>query len=76
MKLNNQVEANAFLKLVRECKGEVKLTSPFGDVFNLRSNFMQYVATAMMLNSESQNLTLYCSDPEDEAKFKAMFGED
>ena len=73
MKLNNMVEANEFLKAVNKCKGHVELRSSEGDVYNLRSRFMQYIVVGVLINSEKDNLELYCSNREDEAMFMEMF---
>lgn len=73
MKLRSTSEIEGFTKTVDECHGEVWLESP--DVkLNLKSKMSQYVAIGELIRAEGNNLELYCSLPEDEARFFAFFG--
>lgn len=68
MKIKNLKDIETFLNVVNECKGDVTLTSQYGDKFNLKSALTQYVAIG-------DELELWCSDKEDETKFLKMFDE-
>lgn len=72
MKINNIKDVETFLKVVNECKGNVTLTSIYGDQFNLKSALSQYVAVAALLGEHGEELELFCSDKEDEVKFLKM----
>ena len=41
MKIKNIKDVETFLKVVDECKGDVTLTSVYGDKFNLKSKLTQ-----------------------------------
>lgn len=69
MKINNITLVNEFLEIVRECKGNVYLTSNEGDKFNLKSAMSQYVAMGALLGQKGDELELWCEEKEDEAKF-------
>ena len=69
MKINNITLVNEFLQIVRECKGNVYLTSNEGDKFNLKSAMSQYVAMGALLGQKGDELELWCEEKEDEAKF-------
>ena len=43
MRLTKIKEVNDFLEIVNHCKGEVTLTSQYGDKYNLKSLLTQYV---------------------------------
>ena len=75
MRLTNISEVNTFIKLINECKGDVWLESAEGDKINLKSKLSQYVAISALLSIEGDHLDLYCSLPEDEAKFIMFFHE-
>ena len=57
MRLTKIKEVNDFLEIVNHCKGEVTLTSPYGDKYNLKSLLTQYVAIAALLESMVMNLS-------------------
>ena len=42
MKIKNLKDVETFLNVVNECKGDVTLTSQYGDKFNLKSALTQY----------------------------------
>ena len=69
MKLSNIEQVNEFLQIVKECKGDVYLTSQQGDKFNLKSSFSQYIAMGALLGNHGDDLELWCDDKADEAKF-------
>ena len=69
MKLSNIDQVNEFLAIVKECKGDVYLTSPQGDKFNLKSNFSQYIAMGALLGNHGDDLELWCDDKSDESRF-------
>lgn len=73
MKIRNIKEAEEFIKTVDSCKGEVYLTSQYGDKFNLKSKLSQYVGIATLIGEHADALELWCDDKEDEAKFLRLF---
>lgn len=75
MKINNITLVNEFLEIVRECKGNVYLTSNEGDKFNLKSAMSQYVAMGALLGQKGDELELWCEEKEDEAKFMKFLEE-
>lgn len=75
MKIKNLKDVETFLNVVNECKGDVTLTSQYGDKFNLKSALTQYVAVAALVGEYGDELELWCSDKEDEMKFLKMFDE-
>ena len=75
MKIKNIKNVETFLAVVNECKGEVTLTSVYGDKYNLKSALTQYVAVAALLGDHGEELELWCTDKNDEKKFFKMFNE-
>ena len=75
MKIKNIKNVETFLAVVNECKGEVTLTSVYGDKYNLKSALTQYVAVAALLGDHGEELELWCTDKNDEKKFYKMFNE-
>ena len=75
MKIKNIKNVETFLTVVNECKGEVTLTSVYGDKYNLKSALTQYVAIAALLGDHGEELELWCTDNDDEKKFFKMFNE-
>ena len=69
MKLTKIEQVNEFLSIVDSCKGDVTLTSTYGDNFNLKSKLTQFVAMGALLGEHGDSLELFCSDSADEAKF-------
>lgn len=69
MKLSNIEQVNEFLNIVKECNGEVYLTSQQGDKFNLKSSLSQYIAMGALLGNSGDELELWCDDKNDEIKF-------
>ena len=75
MRLHNIGEINDFLETVDRCKGDVWLESAEGDKLSLKSSLSRYVAIADLIRDKGEMLELYCSLPEDEAKFMYLFSE-
>lgn len=75
MKIKNIKNVETFLSVVNECKGEVTLTSVYGDKYNLKSALTQYVAVAALIGDHGEELELWCTDKDDEKKFLKMFNE-
>lgn len=75
MKLTNISEVDNFIKTINECSGDVWLESVDGNRINLKSKLSQYIAISALISIEGDNLELYCSVPEDEAKFLKFFSE-
>lgn len=66
MKLKNAAQVGEFLAAVNKCKGEVYLTSQYGDKFNLKSQLSQYIAIAALVNAAGEDLELFCENKDDE----------
>ena len=75
MKLTKIDHVEDFLAAVNECKGDVTLTSQYGDKYNLKSLLSQYVAIGALLSDKGDELELWCSNREDEQKFMKFFKE-
>lgn len=75
MRIKNIKDAEVFLNVVKQCKGDITLTSQYGDKFNLKSALSQYVAVAALLGEHGEELELWCTDKSDETKFLEMFKE-
>lgn len=75
MKLTKISQVEDFLAIVNTCKGDVTLTSPYGDKYNMKSLLTQYVAIGALLGERGNELELFCSSKEDEAKFLKFFNE-
>lgn len=75
MRLTNINEVNKFINLVNECNGDVWLESIDGDRINLKSKLSQYIAISALISAEGENLELFCSLVEDEARFFKFFHE-
>lgn len=72
MKIRNIENVEKFLEVVNNCTGSVSLTSVYGDKFNLKSTLTQYVAIAVLLGEHGEELELWCSNKDDEARFLQM----
>ena len=73
MRINNINEINDFLCAVKQCSGNVYLTSPEGDKFNLKSEFSQYIALGALLGDKGDYLELFCDNKADETYFFNFF---
>lgn len=75
MKLTKISQVEDFLTIVNTCKGDVTLASQYGDKYNMKSLLTQYVAIGALLGERGDELELFCSSKEDEAKFLKFFNE-
>lgn len=75
MKLTKISQVEDFLAIVNTCKGDVTLTSQYGDKYNMKSLLTQYVVIGALLGEKGDELELFCSSKEDEAKFLKFFNE-
>ena len=75
MRLHNIGEVNDFLETVDRCEGDVWLESAEGDKLSLKSSLSRYIVIADLIRDKGEMLELYCSLPEDEAKFMYLFSE-
>ena len=75
MNFTNINQVDDFLDTVKTCKGDVWLESVDGNKFNLKSSMSTYVAMSKMIRNESNNLELFCSDRESEAKLLKFFND-
>lgn len=75
MRLQKISQVQLFLDTVNSCEGDVWLTSPYGDKYNLKSLLTQYVAISALLGDQGDQLELWCENKEDEAKFLKLFNE-
>ena len=72
MRLRSEADIQAFLDAVNSCQGEVCLRSPEGDIFNLKSSMSRYVAVGRLIEEQGDNLELFASRQEDEARLMAF----
>lgn len=75
MKLQKISQVELFLETVNSCIGDVWMTSPYGDKYNLKSLLTQYVAVAALLGDRGDEMELWCGRKEDEGKFLKLFSE-
>lgn len=75
MKLTKISQVENFLAVVNSCKGDVILTSKYGDKYNMKSLLTQYIAIEALLGERGDELELFCSLREDEVKFLKFFNE-
>ena len=75
MRLTKIKEVNDFLEIVNHCRGEVILTSSYGDKYNLKSLLTQYVAIAALLGEHGDERGLWCTGRNEEAEFLKFFHE-
>lgn len=75
MKLTNVKQIDEFFAAADACKDDVKLVSPYGDVYNIKSKMSQYVALGELLSDHGDELELYCINKEDEKNFFKFFNE-
>lgn len=73
MKLRKLKEIQAFMDTVNSCVGTAYLTSEYGDKYVLNSTLSKYVALSDLLSEKGDILELWCSDPEDEERFRLFF---
>ena len=75
MKFKDKIQADEFLAVVNSCEGDVILTSIYGDRYNLKSAMTQYLAIAGIMGEHGDELELFCTNRQDEAKFTKFFFE-
>jgi hypothetical protein len=75
VKLHNIQEVDSFKKTVNECKGDVFLSSVYGDRYNLKSLLSQYTAISLLLSERGNELELWCPNKQDEQLFNKFFIE-
>ena len=75
MKIRSIKEVNEFIKAIDSCKGNVYLTSVYGDKYNLKSKLSQYVGIAAMIGNHANDLELWCDDRQDETRFLKLFND-
>lgn len=75
MKLTNIKELDAFKAAIEKCRGDVWLISPYGDKYQLKSLFNQYLAFGKLLDEHGDELELFCQFKEDEVHFMKFFYE-
>lgn len=75
MRIKNIENVEKFLEVVNSCTGNVSLTSVYGDKYNLKSTLTQYVAIAALLGEHGEELELWCSNKDDEARFLQMLAD-
>ena len=68
MKLKNIKNVEDFKAIVAQCKGDVTIHSLEGDVYNLKSAMSQYIAIGRLLDEHGDELELFASNSEDEAR--------
>lgn len=75
MKLTNIKELDAFKEAIAKCKGDVWLISPYGDKYQLKSLFSQYLAFGKLLGERGDEMELFCQFSEDERHFLKFFND-
>lgn len=68
MRLNNAMDVEKFIGVIKECKANVYLKSLEGDVFNLKSSMSQYVAIGRLVGEFGDTLELFADNKEDEIR--------
>ncbi|MCQ2510078.1 MAG: polya polymerase [Lachnospiraceae bacterium] len=65
MRLRTLSQVDQFLSEVDRCKGGIYLTSKYGDRFNLKSKLSQFLAINAILDDQTEELELHCTENED-----------
>lgn len=68
MRLSNEIEVKAFKECIDSCHGPVYLCSQYGDQYNMKSQLNYYLAIADLIRDKGQELEIYASNREDEAR--------
>lgn len=68
MRFTNSEQIEKFLAAVDSCTHDVYLRSLYGDVYNLKSRLSQYLGVAALLSEHGDELELWCSNKDDEAR--------
>lgn len=65
----HNVDVPAFIKVLDECKGNVRLITSDGDSLNLKSKLCQLVGlTKLIEGGKIAEAYIICEDPDDESK--------
>ena len=72
MRLTNVKDVQKFTQVVNECEHDVYLKSQEGDVFNLKSSMSQYIAIGRLIEEQGDNLELFASRKEDQARLMPL----
>ena len=75
MKLNKINEVKDFTACIQQCQSDVWLESIYGDRYNLKSPLSRYIAIGKLLESNAQDLELFCANKEDENIFFKFFAD-
>lgn len=70
MRLTTLDQVDQFLSVVDTCKGNIYLTSKYGDRFNLKSKISQFLAINAILDDQSNDLELHCTEHEDDDRLR------
>ncbi len=68
MRLKEGIDLVAFVRRVKECKGDVFLETEEGDQLNLKSALSQYVFVVLTEQREILRNSIVACDPEDQEK--------
>ena len=68
MRLNEGIDLVAFVRRVKECKGDVFLETEEGDQLNLKSALSQYVFVVLTEQREILRNSIVACDSEDQEK--------
>lgn len=75
MKITNKAQVDTFVNAVEQCKGNAYLFDLKGNQYNLKSFMSRQVALGKLLDTDGDNLELFCERREDELHFMKFFRE-
>lgn len=75
MRLKNISQVERFKKVIDQCKGNVYIHTPEGDVFNMKSALSEYIAIGRLLDEHGDELELFANLREDEARLINFLAE-
>lgn len=75
MKITNKTQVDKFVDAVEQCKGNAYLLDTQGNQYHLKSVMSRQVALGKLLDTEGDNLELFCERKEDECHFMKFFRE-
>ncbi|MDO4563262.1 MAG: hypothetical protein Q4C12_05445 [Clostridia bacterium] len=65
----HDLDVNAFIKEISNCKGQIWMTTPEGDKINLQSAFCRIVGLmSVVQGGKLSKATIECEDPDDESR--------
>lgn len=70
MRMETLDQVDQFLSIVDSCRGNIYLTSKYGDRFNLKSKLSQFLAINVILEADADELELQCVETEDDCKLR------